>query len=193
MGNDYFKQAVIAVLCDIAAGGGGGATVEGEPLVLCDTVQEFLRHFTYTNGVVTAVVNTELDGVTPYVPVGAVALCAPVVSIGNPVPYAAPADTQQADTGEFSSVADQVLFPAVVGMRNYVTTLTLSNSSLVLTRFLIKDGATVIHSVYVDAQVAVVVVLPVPLRGSVNTDINVATAAAVTNALVSGVGYLSAV
>lgn len=48
--------------------------IDSEIKVLCDTVGKFLRRYDTTNGVVTTV-NTTLDGVTAYVPVGAVTEC----------------------------------------------------------------------------------------------------------------------
>lgn len=67
-----YQQQSLRILCAILATGAANGTIEGEPVVLLDDTQEFLRQYIYTNGVVTSVVNTELDGVTPYVPIGIV-------------------------------------------------------------------------------------------------------------------------
>ncbi|MFJ8852362.1 hypothetical protein [Streptomyces sp. NPDC102437] len=69
----------------VACGGGGDApccpAVNTDTVTLCDTapdgtVTEFLRHLTYTEGVdAPAVVDTGLDGTTPYSASGRVGLC----------------------------------------------------------------------------------------------------------------------
>ncbi|MDX2643493.1 hypothetical protein PV341_07870 [Streptomyces sp. PA03-1a] len=52
-------------------------TLTGEPLLLCDTAGPFLRHIRYAgDGTPVSVLDTDLDGVTPYTPVGAVGSCA---------------------------------------------------------------------------------------------------------------------
>lgn len=48
--------------------------------VLCDTVGSFLRRFTMNDAGVVTATNTTLDGVTAYVPVGAVGVCGLTVS-----------------------------------------------------------------------------------------------------------------
>ncbi|MGW3736669.1 hypothetical protein [Streptomyces sp. NPDC005148] len=67
----------------VPCGSGGGASTQAGPdtelLALCDTaadgtVTEFLRHFTYTEGA-PVVVDTLLDGVSPYTPTGTVTRC----------------------------------------------------------------------------------------------------------------------
>lgn len=55
-----------------------GDTRDPEIQILCDaTPTRFLRHYIYDGetGAVASVVNTTLDGVTPFVPVGAVGIC----------------------------------------------------------------------------------------------------------------------
>ncbi|WP_433341729.1 hypothetical protein [Streptomyces sp. CA-253872] len=70
------------VPCGTGCGAGGSGGLEVEVLALCDTaddgtVVEFLRHITYgTAGQVSVVVDTALDGFSPYTPAGAVGLCA---------------------------------------------------------------------------------------------------------------------
>ncbi|MDN3056850.1 hypothetical protein PH213_20310 [Streptomyces sp. SRF1] len=70
----------------MACGGGGGSSIPGEccpdadPLLLCDVAADgtstpFLRHLTYTDGVLTSVTDTALDGVTDYTPTGTVGVC----------------------------------------------------------------------------------------------------------------------
>ncbi|MET8609811.1 hypothetical protein [Streptomyces misionensis] len=70
----------------VSCGGGDGGccpAVTTDTLTLCDTaadgtVTSFLRHLTYTEGApVPAMVDTALDGTTPYTPSGTVSTCGP--------------------------------------------------------------------------------------------------------------------
>ncbi|WP_457455665.1 hypothetical protein [Streptomyces sp. TE5632] len=69
------------VPCGTGCSAGGGRGLDVEPLVLCDvqadgTSTPFLRHISYgTGGVVSVVIDTGLDGFTPYTPAGTVGVC----------------------------------------------------------------------------------------------------------------------
>lgn len=80
------------------------------------------------------------------------------------------------------------------GVRIYVTNIVVFNShATVATQVNIKDGATTIYSVYVNAaggQVALT--LPVPLRLTANTALNAACATTGSNVIVSASGFTGA-
>lgn len=59
------------------------ASSDAEYVVLCDDVGQFLRRYTHTGDDAPTATDTELDGVTPYTPTGAVTRCGAVTP--NPV------------------------------------------------------------------------------------------------------------
>jgi len=82
---------------------------------------------------------------------------------------------------------------AGAGIRTYVTSISVINTSTTLTYVSIKDGTTVIYEVAAPASTAsiggAVPSFPVPLRGSANTALNFASAAAVTTMRVCYNGF----
>ncbi|MFJ4702813.1 hypothetical protein ACIP5N_32135 [Streptomyces sp. NPDC088768] len=71
------------VPCGTGCGAGGSGGLDAEVIALCDTADDgttvqFLRHITYgTAGQVSVVVDTALDGFSPYTPSGTVGVCQP--------------------------------------------------------------------------------------------------------------------
>lgn len=59
------------------------AAADAEYEILCDSVGPFLRRYTTEDGT-TAVLDTTLDGTTPYVPAGAVGRCQAEPQAANP-------------------------------------------------------------------------------------------------------------
>jgi len=59
----------------------GNIRDDDEVLVLCDTTQEFLRRYSINDLGIVTVTDTELDGTTPYVPIGSITNCGSDASI----------------------------------------------------------------------------------------------------------------
>lgn len=97
-------------------------------------------------------------------------------------------------TGGIVNTTAVPIVAAAAGLRNYVASVQYFNSAAVASEIEIRDGVTVIFRGFVPASMTapVNVVFPVPLRGSVNTAINVALATTATATRVSAQGYQSA-
>lgn len=78
---------------------------------------------------------------------------------------------------------------AVAGKRHYVTDATFSNSSVTAMVAFIKDGSSGKYQVLVPGGATVTKTFATPIRGSVNTAINVGLSAAVTTFYASLSGY----
>lgn len=79
------------------------------------------------------------------------------------------------------------------GVRNYITSLSASNTSATATRVDFKDGTTIQVSFYVAASGGgAAQSFPVPLRGTANTAFQAALSAGVTDVRVSAQGYKAA-
>lgn len=75
------------------------------------------------------------------------------------------------------------------GVRIYVTTITVSNSSATATEVVIKSGSTARMTIPAPATGGAVITLPSPLRLGDNEALNFASAASVTTMKVSAAGY----
>lgn len=77
-----------------------------------------------------------------------------------------------------------------VGIRNYVTSISASNTSATNVRVDFKDGITIIASFFVAANGGGAThIMPIPIRGTAATAFNAALSAAVTDVRVSAQGY----
>lgn len=96
-------------------------------------------------------------------------------------------------TGGIVNTTAVPIAAAVAGQRNYVAALQYFNSAAVASEIEVRDGVTVIFRGYAPASMTapVNIVFTVPLRGSVNTAINVAMATTATATRVSAQGYQS--
>ncbi len=79
---------------------------------------------------------------------------------------------------------------AGAGLRNYITDVTLSNSSAAAVLVQIKDGSTVIWQAHVPAGGTVTKEFSVPLKGTAATAVNVNVAVATTTMYVSLGGFI---
>lgn len=79
---------------------------------------------------------------------------------------------------------------AGAGLRNYVTDVTLSNTSATATLVNIKDGATIIHQVLVPIGSTISLSFAIPLKGTANTAVNIAAVTAVTSLIINAQGYI---
>lgn len=97
-------------------------------------------------------------------------------------------------TGGIVNTTAVPIVAAAAGLRNYVAAIQYFNSAATASEIEIRDGVTVIFRGYVPASMTAPanVVFPVPLRGSVNTAINVAMGTTATATRVSAQGYQSA-
>lgn len=108
------------------------------------------------------------------------------------LPYAIPENFIQGVTAAITGTSDtSVLAAAGAGVRNYVTSLTVTNShATVGTVVELKDGTTVIHRAYAaPAGGGFTVQFPTPLKGTANTAINAANVTTGSNTYVSASGY----
>jgi len=86
----YTAIGPISVCAEVTGSGGGPVAVDGtvdvgnlrddEYEALCDTVGSFLRRYRTDSAGVVTTADFTLDGVTPYVPVGAISVCSDVVN-----------------------------------------------------------------------------------------------------------------
>lgn len=107
-------------------------------------------------------------------------------------PYALPENLVQGVTAAITGTTDTaVLAAAGVGIRNYVTSLTVTNShATVGTVVELKDGVTVIHRAYAaPAGGGFTITFPTPLKGTANTAINAANITTGSNTYVSVSGF----
>lgn len=108
-------------------------------------------------------------------------------------PFAIPEATWSA-TGTLTTLADLVLKAAgAAGIRNYVSALTFQNNNATATLVVVKDGAVEIFRVNCPANMAlpIVVPLPIPLRGSAATALNVAALTTGASVVVNAQGYVA--
>ena len=108
------------------------------------------------------------------------------------LPYAIPENFVSGVTAAMTGTGDtSVIAAAGAGVRNYVTSLTVTNShATVGTVVEIKDGTTVIWRGYAaPAGGGFTLAFPVPLRGTANTAINAANVTTGSSTYVSAAGY----
>ncbi len=104
--------------------------------------------------------------------------------------YADPTNTWQAVATQTSTTAAAVKAAGAAGIRNYVTGITVSNSSATATLVTILDGATVIWQTWLGAGISLTMPFETPLRGTAATAVNVNLSVAVTSVYVAAQGYL---
>lgn len=114
------------------------------------------------------------------------------------LPYALPGQTWSyaAASGGITNTTDVVLRAAGgAGVRNYLTSLQVTNESATATEVVIKDGAAVIWRDVFDGdgpKAGSVIRFDPPLRGSANTALNVACITTGTKTYVNAQGYFAA-
>lgn len=101
----------------------------------------------------------------------------------------APVDLQWNATGNKTDTTDLVLKAATAGVKNYLTDLIIANASATNTTAIVKNGVTEIARFPVPANGGVVHRFACPIATSVNTALNIASAAAVTTMYFTGSGY----
>lgn len=96
-------------------------------------------------------------------------------------------------TGGLTTTADTVLAaaPTAAGVRNYLTSLQVKNTSAVASEIVVKDGSTIIWRGHVGASMTFMetITFPTCLKGSANTAMNVALITTATATVVSAQGY----
>lgn len=102
---------------------------------------------------------------------------------------AASASAMYSATGAKTDTTPVVKAAAGAGIRNYVTDLTVSNTSATATLVSLLDGAAVIWQGVVPATGSIIVNFATPLRGSANTAMNAQAAVAATTIYLSFGGY----
>lgn len=115
-----------------------------------------------------------------------------IVSLDNPqlpVYPVAPATQWQAAVTDIVNTSTPVKAAAGAGLRNYITDLTISNSSVAAVLVQLLDGVTVLWQAIVPAGGTIDTDFTVPLKGSVATAVNVQAAAPTTTLYVNAVGY----
>ena len=108
------------------------------------------------------------------------------------LPFAVPELLWQGVTAAITGTSDTAVKAAAgAGVRNYVTSITVTNShATVGTVVEIKDGTTVIHRGYARHDGGgFTVTFPTPLKGTANTAINAACVTTGSNVYVSASGY----
>jgi hypothetical protein len=78
-GAPYVPVGAVVVCADVVS----NFPSDREVAVLCDTVGAFLRRYNVTSAGVVTATDTTLNGVTPYVPVGAVGVCGGAATPGE--------------------------------------------------------------------------------------------------------------
>lgn len=95
--------------------------------------------------------------------------------------------------GVLTTVGPQAIMPAAgAGQRNYLTEITLQNTGATApANVQILDGATVLYTINLPATMVLPLVIPfpTPLRGSVNTAMNINAGTTASNTLWNAQGY----
>lgn len=121
------------VPCGTGCSAGGGRGLDVEPVVLCDTPEDgpsvpFLRHFSYGSaGQVAGVIDTALDGATPYVPTGTVGRCQPDPAEGRDVELVSMCVVDNTTGSVLARILAEVTYDTATGERlsvDYVDPLT---------------------------------------------------------------------
>ena len=92
--------------------------------------------------------------------------------------------------GSKTDTSDQSIMGATASKYNYLHWVAVYNSSSTNTYVNVKDGSTVVAVLPLPAYGGAVFNLPVPIRSTVNTAINLAAGAGVTTAYLYGGGYV---
>jgi hypothetical protein len=97
-------------------------------------------------------------------------------------------------TGGLTTTADTVLAaaPTATGVRNYLTSLQLKNTSAVASEIVVKDGSTVIWRGQLSASMTFmeIITFSSPLRSSANAALNIALVTTGTATVVSAQGFV---
>lgn len=105
------------------------------------------------------------------------------------MPYANP-ENFISGTGNATGTTNTAVIAAIgAGVRIYVTTLIVHNSSTTNTRATIKSATTTLLEIPAPARGGSIIHFPVPLRLTANEALNFASGASVTTMYVSAVGY----
>jgi len=106
------------------------------------------------------------------------------------MPYAPTVNHIQGTTAAITNTSDTAVITAgAAGVRNYITSITVANSSAVASVVELKDGSTVIWRGYAPATNQISINFPTPLKGTYATAINVAMLTTATNTYVTCTGF----
>jgi len=106
------------------------------------------------------------------------------------LPYAVPENFVNGVATLTTTSDVSVITAGGAGIRNYITSISASNTSATNVRVDFKDGTTIIASFFLAASGGGVThTMLVPIRGTANTAFNAALSAAVTDVRVSAQGY----
>jgi len=106
------------------------------------------------------------------------------------LPYAVPENFVNGVATLTTTSDVSVIAAGGAGIRNYITSISASNTSATNVRVDFKDGTTIIASFFLAASGGGVThTMLVPIRGTANTAFNAALSAAVTDVRVSAQGY----
>jgi hypothetical protein len=96
-----------------------------------------------------------------------------------------------AESGGITDTADNVLIAAAgAGIKNYLTGLSVANANATVSEVVIKDGATVIWRMYLDANAPIQSIeFVTPLQSSANTALKVACIKTGTRTYINAQGY----
>ncbi len=103
-------------------------------------------------------------------------------------------ETWQACTGAIVDTTQTAIKAAVASNRIYVTSIGCNNSSAVASTLVFQDASTAIWQGAITAAAtngSYTMTFPVPLRGTVNTALNVTLGTTATNTRCCAVGYIS--
>lgn len=105
-------------------------------------------------------------------------------------PYAPGANMVQGTTAAIVNTSDNAVIAAgAAGVRNYITSVTVTNSSAIASVVEVKDGSTVLARLYAPANGDRHYEFPIPLRGTAATIVNVACLTTATNTYITAVGF----
>lgn len=108
------------------------------------------------------------------------------------MPYAPPVNQVQGITAAMTLVASiQVLAAGAAGVRNYITDITVTNTSATGTEVDILDGVTVIARIYVPPTATISKIFNIPLKGTAATAVNAQNVTTGSNTYVQITGFLA--
>lgn len=114
-----------------------------------------------------------------------------VIGVQIVMPYGLP-DTFWSGAGTKADLTDlAVKASAGAGVRNYITAAQVQNKGAVATDVVIKDGATVLVTIFCPANMGApaLITFPVPLRGSAATAVNIACLTTGAAVLINAQGF----
>jgi len=173
-----------------AVTGSGTFTVGGSAAASLGKLEDAV-HATGDNGVPAWGVRYETPGTAPTSAAGDYGFIQ-IDDLGKQVvsPYAPHVNQKQVALAAITDTNAVALFAAAgAGVRTYLTSITLVNTSATATVVEIRDNVTVIHRVYVPANGSAQFDFPTPLKGTANTAMNVACVTTATNTFISATAY----